>query len=94
MAGKHQTTTAAHLDALRASGVTDEQMAETFGVHITAVHRWLKRNEAPKWTVAASSAFSSSKKILVVGVIDKDKWATVEPAFTALGLEKIGQRNI
>ena len=95
MAGKHQSTNASHLRALEVAGVTPGDMAEAFGVHVTAVNRWLQTDKAPKWTIAASKTFSTnSAKLLIVGVIDKDKWKAAEAAFAALGLEKIGQRNL
>lgn len=95
MAGKHQTTDASHLRALKASGVQPEEIAEVFGVHLTAVHRWISKDVAPKWTVAASKAFGgNSADILVVGVISKEKWKMAERAFAALGFEKVGQRNL
>ncbi len=95
MAGKHQTTDAAHLRALIANSVTTEDMAAAFGVHKTAISRWIKDDKAPLWTVPASSYFTTrGKKMLLVGIIDKDKWATAEVVFVALGFEKIGVRGL
>ena len=95
MAGKHQVTNASHLRALIASEIQPDEMAEMFGVSVSAISRWLKNDQAPLWSVAASKAFSTnSTKVLIIGVIDNKKWAAAEAAFKALGLEKIGQRNL
>ena len=95
MSKKYKRTDASHLEALKNSGVSIKAMAERFGVTAPSVHRWLDNNEAPYWTIAASRVFdNSSAKVLIIGVIDKDKWAAAEAAFKALGLSCIEQRRI
>ena len=95
MSKKYKRTDASHLEALKNSGVSIKAMAERFGVTAGSVHRWLDSNEAPYWTIAASRVFSShSSKVLIIGIMDKDKWAAAEAAFKALGLSCVEQRSL